>query len=128
MITNNTEWNEDAIIRRRNWIVDFIINEIVTLPDEFKNKNNYSKKESRRFSFAEHGLIGKEIRFINDKSISVKVINDREVEFEGAHWKLSPLVCELETRRGTVNNSKSYQGPVYWEYNGINITEYHNKD
>lgn len=124
-ITNCDVWNKKSILDRRNWIIDYILNDVISLPNNMKYKNNYAKKESRLFSFDEHGLVGKTINYIYDKSISVKVVSDREVEFEGKKWKLSPLVCELETRRGTVNSSRSYQGPVFWEYNGKNITEYY---
>lgn len=93
-----------------------------------RTKNNYAKKESRLFSLEEHGLVGKYISYIYDKNISVKVVGDREVEFEGKKWKLSPLVRELETRRGTVNNSGAYTGPIYWEYNGISITDYYESE
>lgn len=123
-IINNSEWNEQTIKYRTNWLIDYILSHVIELPDSMKYKNNYTKKESKLFSFNEHGLIGKYITYVNDRSIIVKVVGDRDVEFEGKKWKLSPLVCELETRRGTVNSSKSYQGPVFWEYNNINITEY----
>lgn len=127
-IVDCSKWTEEEIIRRRNWIVDYILDEIIPLPEDMKTKNNYANKESRLYSLSEHGLIGKYITYINDKSITVKVVGDREVEFEGKKWKLSPLVRELETRRGTVNSSGAYSGPTYWEYKGVNITEYYDNE
>lgn len=128
MITDQSAWTEETIINRRDWIVDYLLNEIIPLPIDMKRKNNFSKKESRLFSLNEHGLIGKHITYINDKNITVRVVDDRDVEFEGKKWKLSPLVRELETRRGTVNSSGAYSGPMYWEYNGINIIDYYETD
>lgn len=127
-IVDCSKWTEEEIISRRDWIIDYVLNEIIPLPNEMKTKNNFAKKESKLYSLSEHGLIGKFITYIYDKNISVKVVGDRDVEFEGKKWKLSPLVRELETRRGTVNSSGTYSGPVYWEYNGINITEYYNNE
>lgn len=128
MIADQTKWDEETIINRRDWIIDFILNKIIPLPTEMKMKNNFTKKESKLFSLSEHGLIGKYITYIYDKDITVKVVSDRDVEFEGKKWKLSPLVRELETRRGTVNSSGAYSGPMYWEYNGKNITDYYEAD
>lgn len=127
-IVDCSKWTEEEIVRRRNWIIDYVLNEIIPLPDEMKTKNNFAKRQSRLYSLSEHGLIGKYITYIYDKNISVKVVGDRDVEFEGKKWKLSPLVRELETRRGKVNSSGSYSGPVYWEYNGINIVEYYENE
>lgn len=127
-IVDCSKWTEEEIVSRRNWIIDYVLNEIIPLPREMKTKNNFAKKKTRLYSLSEHGLVGKFITYIYDKSVSVKVVGDREVEFEGKKWKLSPLVRELETRRGTVTSSGAYSGPVYWEYKGINITEYYDSE
>lgn len=129
-IVNQNKWSEEEIIKRRDWIVNYILDYILPIPEDMKTKNNFhqEKEKSKLYSFSEHGLIGKHIAYTFDRDITVKVVSDREVEFEGKQWKLSPLVRELETRRGTVNDSGAYQGPLFWEYNGINITEYYDNE
>ena len=51
------------------------------------------------------------------------MVSDKEVEFEGENWKLSPLTREIQTRKGTVNESGAYQGAQYWEYDGIKLAD-----
>ena len=43
--------------------------------------------------------------------------------FEGEKWFLSPLTNEIETRKGTVTKSGSYQGTQYWEFDGIKLAD-----
>ena len=38
---------------------------------------------------------GSELTFIKDENISCRVINDREVEFEGTQWSLSQITRDL---------------------------------
>ncbi len=52
-----------------------------------------------------------------------KVVSDKEVEFEEKKWRLSPLTREIQTRRGAVNASGSYQGSQRWEYDGIRLID-----
>lgn len=86
-------------------------------------------KASARFGFHTRGIKkGEEITFIDDPKIIAIVENDREVMFEGKLWYLSPLVRELYTRMGNVNTSGSYQGPLYFSYKGIKLTEIETKN
>lgn len=81
-------------------------------------------KSSQRFDFYSRGLkIGDVITFIGDSSITAVVASDRHVIFENNQWLLSPLVREIYTRLGNVNSSGAYQGPAYFTYNGVKLTE-----
>lgn len=122
-VINRSKWNKNSIQNRSRWIIKYIVDEVLPIPDEMRNKNNYAQKGSRRLSFTELELIGEEINYIADKGIVVKVIDDRQVEFEGEKWYLSPLTNELETRKGTVNNFGAYQGAQYWEFEGIKLAD-----
>lgn len=98
----------------------------VTLYGDNVQINSIKEKKtvSARFDFYSRGLTrGDEILFIDDFSIVAIVENEREVLFEGKLWYLSPLVRELYTRRGSVNTSGSYQGPLYFIYNGKRLTD-----
>lgn len=67
------------------------------------------------------GLLGEEIDFIKDPSIIAKVVSDKEVEFEGERWRLSPLTAEIQKRRGQLTKSGTYSGADYWEYEGVKL-------
>lgn len=82
------------------------------------------KKMSARFDFYKRGIMrGSQIVFVGDETYKAIVENEREVIFEGELWYLSPLVRELYTRLGTVNSSGSYQGPLFFKYNGVRLTD-----
>ncbi|WP_366933460.1 DUF262 domain-containing protein [Pseudoramibacter sp.] len=123
MITNQDHWNEDTIRAREKWIVDFLLKDVLPIPDDMRKAHNYVMKRGRGLSFKKLGIIGENIQFIADPSISVKVVSDKEVEFEGAHWRMSPLTREIQTRRGVVNASGAYQGAQYWEYDGVKLAD-----
>lgn len=122
-ITDKNNWNADSIRERTNWMIKFLLQEVLSIPDQMRKVNNFNVKNTKGLSFQNLQLIGLDINFINDSTITAHVINDKEVEFEGAKWKLSPLTREIQTRRGTVNKSGSYQGAQYWEYDGIKLAD-----
>lgn len=122
-ITNKEQWNEKEICERRDWIVKYLLEEVLPIPNQMRKTNNYAVKEKRGLSFQELQLIGLDINFIEDPTISAHVISNKEVEFEGKKWKLSTLTRELKTRNGTVNPSGSYKGSAYWEFDGIRLLD-----
>lgn len=122
-ITDCLTWNEETILKRRDWLIDTLLNEVLTIPDSMRRTNNFTVKERHRFSFSDIGLIGKEIKFIGDDSIIATVTSNKTVMFEGKQWKLSPLTREIFTRQGNVNASGAYQGACYWTYNGVRLSD-----
>ena len=117
-------WNGNTIKRRSDWIIQYILTNVLPIPDNIRKTNNFSiTKERNRMSFEKLQLIGLDINFIADQSVTAHVINDCEVEFEGRKWHLSPLTREIQTRRGVVNPSGVYQGAQYWEYDGNRLTD-----
>ena len=121
-VINRNQWNKDSITNRQQWVASFIANQVLPIPEQMKNKNNYRIKKNG-LSFIDLRLIGKTINFIHDKSIKAEVLTDNTVMFEGQEWKLSPLTREIETRRGTVTASGAYQGAQYWEFEGIKLAD-----
>lgn len=122
-IINNVHWNSQAIHTRAEWIINYILQNVLPVPDSMRRTNNYKPKEERRLSFEELQLIGETINFIGDPNITARIIGDTYVEFEGKKWKLSPLTKEIQTRKGNVNNSGSYSGSNYWEYDGMKLSD-----
>ncbi len=123
MITDCDVWNIDTIENRGEWLINYIVTDVLPIPDRMRNLNNFVTKERKGLSFVELGLIGQQITFIKDHSITAKVVSDKQVEFEGTRWKLSPLTRELMIRRGEQNKSGAYQGAQYWCYEDIKLAD-----
>lgn len=78
-----------------------------------------SRKRGKAFTFYNKGIFnGSEITFLKDDNVRAVVCGEKEVEFEGEVYKLSPLAREIYTRRGEANPSGAYQGAAHWKYNG----------
>lgn len=120
-ITNHDKWTADAIKERTRWITAILLKDVLPIPDKMRKINNFNQKESRGLSFESLQLIGLDIDFIEDPTICAHVASDKEVEFEGRRWILSPLTKEIQTRRGKLNASGAYQGARWWEYDGIRL-------
>jgi len=101
--------------------VDASLPQVLPIPDKMRKTNNFNQKDTRGLSFEALQLVGLDIDFIEDPSYRAHVISDKEVEFEGKKWRLSPLTKEIQMRRGKVNASGSYQGAWWWEYDGIRL-------
>jgi T5orf172 domain. len=90
---------------------------------EFKEITK-TRKQGELFSFYKKGLKnGDKISFIKDKNIVATVCGEREVEYDGQVWKLSPLTYKIFQERGELNESGAYQGAAYFEYNGKKLKD-----
>lgn len=67
------------------------------------------------------GLVGENIRFIENPAYEAKVVSDNEVEFEDKIWRLSALTAELKRRLGKATPSEAYRGSQYFEYDGTRL-------
>ena len=98
--------------------------EIVNKEKEFDEVAT-TRKQSALFSFYRKGLKdGDEIRFISDKTIIATVAGEREVEYGGQTWKLSPLTYKIFEDKGQLNSSGAYQGANYWQWNGKKLKDF----
>lgn len=94
--------------------------------DQEKEFDEVSKarEQGARFSFYKKGIKdGEEIVFIADKEIIAKVVGEREVEYGGQIWKLTPLTYKIYEQKGELNNSGAYQGAAYWQYNNKRLRD-----
>ena len=82
---------------------------------------------SNRFSFYAKGIQdGATITFRYDPEIKATVVGEREVDYLGITYKLSPLTYKIMEERGQLNESGAYQGAQYWDYNGIRLAQIKN--
>lgn len=122
-ITDCSVWNKDTIQKRAEWIIPFLLQEVLPIPDSMRKINNFKPKEGRALSFMDLQLIGLDIQYCDDPTIVAHVVSNKEVEFEGKKWRLSPLTKEIETRKGKVRPSGSYNGAYHWEFDGIRLAD-----
>lgn len=101
----------------------------VIYPKEMKREAEFGEVSRTRtrnalFSFYRKGLKnGDEVVFIDDKEIIAKVVGEREVEYGGQVWKLSPLTYKIYEQRGALNPSGAYQGAAYFLYKGKKLKD-----
>jgi hypothetical protein len=90
---------------------------------EFKEVSK-ARKRGELFSFYKKGLKnGDQISFIKDKNIVATVCEERKVEYQGEVLKLSKLTQKIFEQRGELNNSRSYRGAAYFEFNGKKLKD-----
>lgn len=83
-----------------------------------------AREQGARFSLYKKGIKdGEEVVFISDKEIMAKVVGEREVEYGGQVWKLSPLTYKIFEQKGELNSSGAYQGAAYWQYKGKKLKD-----
>jgi hypothetical protein len=83
-----------------------------------------AREQGARFSLYKKGIKdGEEVVFISDKEITAKVVGEREVEYGGQVWKLSPLTYKIFEQKGELNSSGAYQGAAYWQYKGKKLKD-----
>ena len=122
-ITNRTKWTDKEIKKREKWIINYLLNDVLPIPDKMRKANNYIAKQGTGLSFKALQLIGCDIVFSNDTSIVAHVISDKKVEFEGKSWDLSKLTKEIYNRKGMGKTSNKYQGYQHWEYDEVKLAD-----
>jgi len=83
-----------------------------------------TRKQGELFNMYNRGLKkGDILTFAGDPNIKVKVSGEREVEYNGVIYKLSPLALKLYTDMGKANKSGAYQGASCFKFNGTLLTK-----
>lgn len=101
----------------------------IIFPKDINKEKQFDEVSKAReqgvlFSFYRKGIKkGEEVFFVADKDITAKVIGEREVEYGGQIWKLSPLTYKIYEQRGELNKSNAYQGAAYWQYKGKKLKD-----
>lgn len=123
-VIDQSEWTKEAIQKRRDGVIQFLLNKVIPYPDHISPRLPGSRRQSiPQRDFYRLGLIGKTITFWRDDSIQAMVVSDKELLFEGKKWKISPLTAEIYRRKRMINESGSYNGFEHWAYNGKKLTQ-----
>jgi hypothetical protein len=100
--------------------------EAIAEAEEKANKNSFDKSKIVRrsvFDFYEMGIPkGASLQFVKDPSIHVKVINNKQVEYNG-----KPLSFSLVTARLLKSRAKYAHPTPYWTYEGKNLRDIYNE-
>lgn len=120
-ITSRNRWDEESIQKRAAWLADYIAKQVLPVPAQVNPTAARGRRQS--ITLAQRGLLGKTLQFVDDRSYEAVVVSPRRVRFEGKDWSLSRLTRELKTRLGTVSSSGAYQGPLFWEYEGVRVLD-----
>lgn len=97
-------------------------NDFVDNPEEQQSLNKERGRRSN-FTFSSVGIPeGAVLHFVRDENVTAKVIDDRNVEFEGEETSLSQSSLKLLVRDYGWN-AKSVQGPQFWVYENETLSE-----
>lgn len=125
-VLDRENWNEAAILRRRDTLIDLLIEEVLTVPDYRRHTSNWNQdSRSEAFDIRQimNQLIGQTIHFSSDQRVTALVISDSIVGFEGKEWSISGLTKELKMREGEVSPKSQFQGANYWMWDGIRLVD-----
>lgn len=90
-----------------------------------EEQQSLNKERSRRSNFTFSSVeisVGSVLHFVRDENITVKVVDDRNVEFEGEITSLTQSSLKL-LNRDHGWNSTSVTGPRYWVYENETLSE-----
>lgn len=93
--------------------------------EDQEEQQSLNKERGRRssFNFSSVGIPpGETLHFVRDESVTVTVVDDRSVEFEGEVTSLSQSSAIL-LNRDYGWNASSVQGPRYWIYENETLSE-----
>lgn len=93
--------------------------------EDEEERQSLNKERSRRSNFTFSSVeipIGSILQFVRDENVTVKVIDDRNVEFEGEVTSLTQSSLILLNRDHGWNSS-SVTGPRYWVFENETLSE-----
>jgi hypothetical protein len=93
--------------------------------EDADEQQSLNKERTRRsnFTFSSVGIpVGSTLHFVRDESITVKVVDDRNVEFEGKVTSLTQSAIAILHRNYGWKVS-SVTGPRYWVYDNETLSE-----
>lgn len=127
-VIDRESWAAFEIERRRDYLVDLIIENLLPIPQFFKRASNWNQSDRGSTSFDSretlNQLIGMSIEFVSNPTLTAVVISDSKVLFEGEAWALGPLTKVLKERGGAkVSKTSNFHGASNWSWDGTRLVE-----
>lgn len=120
-------WNKDSIISRRDYLIDLLLERVISVPTRFKKASNWNQEstEDPTNNLREilNKLIGETISYFPNPKIRAVVVSDSKVLFEGQEWSVSSLTYELKQREGDVSSKSRFSGSVYWSWEDTRLAD-----
>lgn len=102
-LINNIDWN--------------LPDQIIAIP-KVHQKEVREKVRLKSFDFLENGIpVGSELEYVDDPNIKVKVLNNRQIEYNGQETSVSKLAQQLK------GFSHSVQGTLWFTYKGKRLVD-----
>ena len=126
-VLDRESWSADSVRRRRDYLVELLVQNVTAVPTKFKQSSNWSQPQegSRQFDSRHvlNNLIGQSISFIANPTLVAVVASDSKVLFEGEEWSLGRLTKALKEREGKVGKGSVFHGPTYWSWDGVRLLD-----
>lgn len=126
-VVDRDVWDGASIRRRRDFLIDLIVQKLLNVPRRFKRASNWNQEDRGSSSFDSreilNQLIGTTIEFVSNPTITAQVISDSKVLFEGKEWSLGPLTGRLKQQSGKVSKTSNFHGASNWSWDGTKLTE-----
>lgn len=127
-ILDREVWDGPAIRRRRDYIINLLLQQILEIPARFKRASNWNQNDRASAQFASretlNQLIGETIEFVANPMLTAHVVSDSKVLFEGAEWSLGPLTKVLKERSGAkISQSSNFHGASNWSWDGTRLLD-----
>ena len=99
-------------------------NEPTEITDEDIVASQKRTRKKSAFNFTQEGIPkGAILTFSRDPEITVEVISDRKISYQGEETSLSKVAEDILVNQHDWNPSRGVRGPEYWEYQGELLTE-----
>lgn len=127
-VIDRSAWDKEAIERRREYVIDLLVKDILAIPSSFKHASNWNRESRSSFQFDSRAtlnqLIGETIQFSAKPEVTAEVVSDSQVIFEGEHWTLGPLTKMIKERLGEkISQTSNFHGPSYWAWEGSKLLD-----
>lgn len=128
LVLDQDSWTQESIMRRREYLIELITQQLLALPVTFKRASNWNQKATGTSQFDSretlNQLIGQRIQFLANPSITAEVVSDTKVSFEGQDWALGPLTKLLKERSGAqISKSSNFHGASNWSWDGTRLVD-----
>ncbi|MCL2137706.1 MAG: GIY-YIG nuclease family protein [Coriobacteriia bacterium] len=102
-----------------------LINELGAVDQSGSTANAKPHQRAARLTFEMLGIpVGSELTFYSDDSITVTVVDKiSTVRVDDLELKLSAAARYIQEKLGKQNQSGSYQGGLWFKYDGVTLTE-----